>query len=400
MTNQRSLKKRPETDPNAGSWFKGVYTNAKTIINDRSQNVDMVLLWLIIALVVCGIIMMYSASFAYAYYNRDGDSNYFFRNQLIFAVIGLILMFGISLYPAPRIRNFNLLFLAISTVLLIIVLFLPEINYVNRWINLGFTTFQPSEFTKFAIILFCATWADSHSDQMHTFKNGVLPFGIVLAFTALLLLLEPHISCTILVLLIALTIMFVGGTRMIWFLLVVGIGVVAVTFVVFSGSIGYSSSRIEVWKDPFVDPLGTGWQNIQALYAISSGGLFGAGLGNSRQKYLYISEPQNDFVYAVICEELGFIGACVIIAMFLVFVWRGFIISVNHPNRFCKLMGIGITAQVGWQALLNVAVVTKVIPNTGISLPFFSYGGTSLVMLLAEMGVLLAISRGSTAKKI
>jgi len=222
----------------------------------------------------------------------------------------------------------------------------------------------------------------------------------VLAFTALLMLLEPHISCTILVLLIALTIMFVGGTRMIWFLLVVGIGVVAVTFVVFSGSIGYSSSRIEVWKDPFVDPLGTGWQNIQALYAISSGGLFGAGLGNSRQKYLYISEPQNDFVYAVICEELGFIGACVIIAMFLVFVWRGFIISVNHPNRFCKLMGIGITAQVGWQALLNVAVVTKVIPNTGISLPFFSYGGTSLVMLLAEMGVLLAISRGSTAKKI
>ncbi|MBE6760349.1 MAG: putative lipid II flippase FtsW [Ruminococcaceae bacterium] len=360
----------------------------------------MVLLWLIIALVVCGIIMMYSASFAYAYYNRDGDSNFFFRNQLIFAVIGLVGMFAVSLFPAVRFKNFNLLVLTISTVLLIVVLFLPKVNGVHRWINLGVTTFQPSEITKFAVILFGATWADSHADKMHTFKWGVLPFMCVLGASAFLLILEPHLSCTVIVMLLGLTMMWVGGTRLVWF---AGLGIVIATgivAVILSGQIGYSSARIEVWLDPFADPLGDGWQNIQALYAISSGGLFGSGLGNSRQKYLYISEPQNDFVFSVVCEELGFIGAALVIALFVVFVWRGFTVSVNNPNRFCKLLGIGITAQVGWQALLNMAVVTKMVPNTGISLPFFSYGGTSLVMLLLEMGVLLAISRGSTAKRI
>lgn len=370
------------------------------LLNDRSQNVDTVLLGIIIALVISGLIMMYSASFAYAYYNRDGDSNYFFRNQLIFAVLGVIVMFVVSLYPAARIKRFNLPVLTLSTVLLIVVLFLPEINYVHRWINLGFTTFQPSEITKFAVILFGAAWADSHADKMHTAKWGVLPFVIVLAISGALLLLEPHISCTVIILLLGMTMMFVGGTRLIWFAGLGGVAVVGIIAVIFSGAVGYSSSRIEVWLDPFADPLNKGWQNIQALYAIASGGLFGEGLGNSRQKYLYISEPQNDFVFAVVCEELGFIGAALVIALFLVFVWRGFTVSVNNPNRFCKMLGIGITAQVGWQALLNMAVVTKMVPNTGISLPFFSYGGTSLVMLLFEMGILLAISRGSTAKKI
>jgi len=400
MTKEANINRKKVADDNSGSWFKGVWSSAMETLQDRSQNVDMVLLWLIIALVVCGIIMMYSASFAYAYYNRDGDSHYFFRNQLIYAALGLIMMFGVSLYPATRLRNFNLIMLTISTALLIIVLFLPEINYVHRWINLGFTTFQPSEITKFAIILFGATWADSHADKMHTFKWGVLPFIVVLGISGILLVLEPHLSCTIIVMLLGMTMMFVGGTRLIWFAGLAGVVVVGIIGVILSGQIGYSSTRIEVWLDPFADPLGDGWQNIQALYAISSGGLFGQGLGNSRQKYLYISEPQNDFVFAVVCEELGFIGAALVIALFVVFVWRGFTVSVNNPNRFCKLLGIGITAQIGWQALLNMAVVTKMVPNTGISLPFFSYGGTSLVMLLLEMGVLLAISRGSTAKRI
>ena len=396
LNRKESSNRRPER---SGGWMKNTWDSAMEILHDRSQNVDVVLLGIIIALVVTGIIMMYSASFAYAHYNEGGDSNYFFRHQVIFAVIGIVVMFGVSLIPTVRFKRFNLPVLTISTILLIVVLFLPEINYVNRWINLGFTTFQPSEITKFAVILFGATWADSHADKMHTAKWGVLPFAVVLLINAVLLLLEPHISCTIIIMLLGFTMMFVGGTRLIWF---AGLGIVVVVgiiMVIFSGAVGYSSSRIDVWIDPFTDPLGKGWQNIQALYAIASGGLLGEGLGNSRQKYLYISEPQNDFVFAVVCEELGFIGAALVIALFVVFVWRGFTISVNNPNRFCKLMGIGITAQVGWQALLNMAVVTKMVPNTGISLPFFSYGGTSLVMLLFEMGVLLAISRGSTEKK-
>ena len=400
MTKETGYRQKKRIEENDSRWFRGAWDSAKNTLLDRSQNVDMVLLWLIIGLVVCGIIMMYSASFAYAYYNRDGDSNYFFRHQMIFAVIGLAAMFGVSLYPAIRLKNFNLIMLAISTVLLVIVLFLPKVNGVHRWVNLGVTSFQPSEITKFAVILFGATWADSHADKMHTFKWGVLPFMCVLGVSAVLLILEPHLSCTIIILLLGMTMMWVGGTRLIWFAGLAGVVVAGIVAVILSGQIGYSSTRIEVWLDPFADPLGDGWQNIQALYAISSGGLFGAGLGNSRQKYLYISEPQNDFVFSVVCEELGFIGAALVIALFVVFVWRGFTVSVNNPNRFCKLLGIGITAQVGWQALLNMAVVTKMVPNTGISLPFFSYGGTSLVMLLLEMGVLLAISRGSTAKRI
>lgn len=397
LNRKESANRRPES---SGGWFRNTWDSAVEIMRDRSQNVDMVLLCIIFALVVIGIIMMYSASFAYAHYNEDGDSDYYFRHQVIFAVIGIIVMFAASLYPAVRLKRFNLPILTISTILLIIVLFLPEINYVHRWINLGFTTFQPSEITKFAVILFGATWADSHADKMHTGKWGVLPFAIVLGVSGALLLLEPHISCTVIVMLLGLTMMFVGGTRMTWFVGLVILVAVGIVAVILSGAVGYSSSRIAVWLDPFVDPLDKGWQNIQALYAIASGGLLGEGLGNSRQKYLYISEPQNDFVFAVVCEELGFIGAALVIALFVVFVWRGFTISINNPNRFSKLLGIGITAQVGWQALLNMAVVTKMVPNTGISLPFFSYGGTSLVMLLFEMGVLLAISRGSTEKKI
>ncbi len=379
--------------------FRRAANSARATLADRTQNVDTVLLAIIIALVIVGIIMMYSASFAYAYYNEKGDSDYFFRHQLIFAIIGMIIMFGVSLYQPVNFKKHNLTVLALSTILLIVVLFLPEINYVHRWINLGFTTFQPSEITKFAVILFGATWADSHADKMHTAKWGVLPFVVVLGLCAGLLVLEPHISCTVIVLLLGLTMMFVGGTDIRWFVGIVIAAVLGVLAVIFSGAVGYSSTRIQVWLDPFVDPRGTGWQNIQALYAIASGGVFGEGLGNSRQKYLYISEPQNDFVFAVVCEELGFIGAALVIALFVAFVWRGLTVSSKNPNRFCRLLGIGITAQVGWQALLNMAVVTKVIPNTGISLPFFSYGGTSLVMLLFEMGVLLAISRGSTAKR-
>lgn len=395
---------------------KSIIAESLAVWRDKSMGYDAPLFWLIIALLCVGIVMMYSASYAYAYY-YEGNSNYYVINQLKFAVLGVVMMLVVSLVPPEQIKRFTMPILGLSYLLLIVVLFLPKIEGVHRWINLGITTFQPSEITKFAIILFGAYWgaelftknrkcrqslfsAEGLAFRIHNLPNSMMGYLLVLGSTAALLILEPHLSCTILVLLLGATVMWVGGVDKKWFIILFVVAAAGMTFVIFSGKIGYSSSRIDVWLDPFSDPLNKGWQNIQALYAISSGGLLGQGLGNSRQKYLYISEPQNDFVFAVVCEELGFVGAVLIILLFLAFVWRGFTISISAPDRFSRLLGIGITAQVGWQALLNIAVVTKTIPNTGISLPFFSSGGTALVMLLLQMGVLLSISRRSTYKKI
>ncbi|MBP3414210.1 MAG: cell division protein FtsW [Clostridia bacterium] len=406
-------KKNSNEKESLGSRFGGLVDDCVAVFKDKKLGFDLPLLVIVVALVVVGLVMMYSASYAYAYYH-DGDSNYYIRSQLIFAVLGFALMFLASLVPAEKLRSATMLIVIISYALLVIVLFMPKINYVRRWINLGFTTFQPSEIAKFAVIIFGAKWGDYYYEfrrrnrRLHKnkFKNSILRFcwgiGIfilMLGTTCGLVVAEPHISCTILLLLIGATMMWMSGVDMKWFILLIGIAVAGIIFVIFSGTIGYSMTRIEVWKDPFSDIQGTGWQNVQALYAISSGGLLGQGIGNSKQKFLYISEPQNDFVFAVVCEELGFVGATLVILLFMIFVWRGFTISISNPDRFSKLMGIGITAQIGWQALLNVAVVTNTIPNTGISLPFFSYGGTSLVMLLLEIGVLLSISRKSTFKQ-
>lgn len=390
-----------------------VFDESIAVFKDKKMGFDLPLFVIVIALVITGLVMMYSASYAYAYHN-DGDSNFYISHQLVFALIGFTLMMLVSFIPAERLRGATGIIVAISYLLLIIVLFMPAVKGVHRWINLGFTTFQPTEIAKFAIIIFGAKWGEYYCEyrrrrrKFHKNKilNGLLRFamglgiyGIMVLTTVLLVVIEPHISCTVLILLLAATMMWMAGVDGRIFLAIAALAVVAVLFVIFSGSIGYSMTRIEVWKDPFSDIQGDGWQNVQALYAISSGGLLGQGIGNSKQKFLYISEPQNDFVFAVVCEELGFVGATLIVLLFVIFVWRGFTISISNPDRFSKLMGIGITAQIGWQALLNIAVVTKTIPNTGISLPFFSYGGTSLVMLMLEIGVLLSISRKSTFKQ-
>lgn len=379
-----------------------LFTESVNVAKDETQRLDQMLLWLIIILVVVGTLMMFSASYAYAYYKHDGDSTYFLKRQAFVAIIGVAAMLAVSHVPALRIRDMMKWMLPLSYIMLIMVFFFPARNGAHRWM-LGF---QPSEFTKFAIILFCAYWADKYNKKMETLKYGLVPFILVLGSTAGLLFFEPHVSCMIIVLLLGGTIMLIGGMRLSWFFWVVGVAVGAVAIVlIFRGSLenihlfARIYGRIDVFIDPFKDPTDGGWQNIQSLYAISSGGLAGQGVGNSRQKYLYISEPQNDFVFAVVCEELGFVGAVAIILVFMAFVWRGYAISLNNTNRFCKLLGIGITSQVGWQALLNIMVITKLVPNTGISLPFFSYGGTSLLMLLLEMGVLLSISRKSSIKK-
>lgn len=383
----------------ASSSRKGQVKKKFKMFSVRS-GLDMPFLFLIIAILIIGLIMLYSASYPNAYY-LHGNSYYFIKNQLVFAIIGVIIMFSVSYFDYHHLHKFAVPSLIVSFVLLVLVLLMPPINDVHRWIQIGAFSFQASEITKFAIVLSFAHMISINFNRMGTFKYGILPFGIILLPTLVLLAMEPHISCTVIIVLLAGGMLFIGGVKLRWFGGVLGVISAALIYlVVFTDKLTYANDRISGWLDPFA--VGTGvdtWQTRQGLYAIGSGGLLGLGLGKSRQKYLYIPEPQNDFIFAVVCEELGFIGAVIILLLFAMLIWRGIVLSMRAKDKFGCLLGIGLTAQVGLQVVLNIAVVTNTIPNTGISLPFFSYGGTSLVMLLAQMGVVLSISRTATLEK-
>lgn len=365
------------------------------------SGLDMPFFFINMAILVIGLIMLFSASYPNAYYYKHGDSYYFIRSQLIWAVIGVVAMIAISYFDHHHLHKLAVPILGLSFVLLIVVLFMPMVNGVHRWIPLGPIGFQASEITKFAIVLSFAHFISINFKRMGTFRYGVLPYGIILVLTAFLLYLEPHISCLIIVVLLAGGMLYIGGVKLRWFGLVLAVALAAVGYVVlFTDKLGYANGRVQGWLDPFTtNPNVDTWQTKQGLYAIGSGGLWGLGLGQSRQKYLYIPEPQNDFIFSVVCEELGFIGALIILILFAMLIWRGIIISMRAKDKFGALLGIGLTAQVGLQVILNIFVVTNTIPNTGISLPFFSYGGTSLVMLLAQMGIVLSISRTSKIEK-
>ncbi|MFR1809197.1 MAG: FtsW/RodA/SpoVE family cell cycle protein, partial [Pygmaiobacter massiliensis] len=272
----------------------------------------------------------------------------------------------------------------------------PELNGAKRWIFIpGLGNFQPSEVAKFAVIVLFANIIAVNADKMKTFSYGVLPFGIVLGAVAVLMLLEPHLSGTILICSIGAVMMFIGGTSLKWFGIggAIGAGGITAAVLAFPDLVPYAMTRIEMWQNPFMDIQGKGHQTVQSLYAIGSGGLFGLGLGNSRQKHMYVPEPQNDFIFSIICEELGFVGAMLVVLLFVALLIRGATIAIYAKDKFGAMLVVGITAQVTIQAMLNIAVVTNTIPNTGISLPFFSYGGTSLLMLLGEMGIVLSVSR-------
>lgn len=374
--------------------------NKLKVFSMRS-GLDMPFFFINMAILVVGLVMMFSASYPNAYYYKNGDSYYFIRSQLIWAVIGVVAMIAVSYFDYHHFHKFAVPILGISFVLLVVVLFMPMVNGVHRWIPLGPIGFQASEITKFAIVLSFAHFISVNFKKMDTFKYGILPYGIILAFTAFLLYLEPHISCLIIVVLLAGGMLYIGGVKLRWFGLVLAIALAAVGYVVlFTDKLGYANGRVQGWLDPFTsNPNVDTWQTKQGLYAIGSGGLWGLGLGQSRQKYLYIPEPQNDFIFSVVCEELGFIGALIILILFAMLIWRGIMISMRAKDKFGTLLGIGLTAQVGLQVILNIFVVTNTIPNTGISLPFFSYGGTSLVMLLVQMGIVLSISRTSKIEK-
>ncbi len=360
--------------------------------------VDLPFLLLVLTLVGFGLVMLCSASSAVALYRR-GDAYAYFRPQLLFAAAGIAGMYAASRVDYHVFHRLAWPLLALSVALLAAVLAMPEYNGCRRWIVLpGLGTLQPSEIAKFAVVLTFSHIISTHHTEMERFRVGVLPFALVLGVVSALMLLEPHLSGTLLILGIGAVLMFVGGTGLRWFLLAGGCAAAAVggAVVLLPDLVPYAKDRLASWLDPFADPLGDGHQTIQSLYAIGSGGAIGLGLGNSRQKHLYVPEPQNDFIFSILCEELGFLGACAVALLFVLLLLRGVTIAVHAPDKFGALLVVGFTVQVALQAALNIAVVTNTIPNTGISLPFFSAGGTSLMMLLGEMGVVLSVSRQGT----
>ena len=366
----------------------------------RSQPcLDLPFLCVLLMLLCLGLLMLFSAGYAVALYRR-GDAYTYIRPQLLFAALGLAAMYAASLVDYHIWHKLAWPVMGLSLLLLVVVLFMPEYNGCKRWIVLpGLGTLQPSEIAKFAVVLVFSHIISLNHDRMQGFAAGVLPFGIILGMVAVLMLLEPHLSGTLLILSIGAVLMFVGGTGLRWFALAggLGLGTIFAAVLALPQLVPYAADRLSTWRDPFADPLGEGHQTIQSLYAIASGGVAGLGLGNSRQKYLYVPEPQNDFIFSILCEELGFIGAALVIFLFLLLLLRGITLAVRARDKFGALLVVGFVVQVVLQAILNIAVVTNTIPNTGISLPFFSSGGTSLLMLLGEMGIVLSVSRQTDA---
>ena len=376
---------------------------ARTVIKKRLAGPPAPDIWflIILMLLVCyGLVMLFSAGYAVALYRR-GDAYTYIRPQLLFAAFGAAAMYAASLVDYHIWHKLAWPIMGISLTLLAIVLFMPEYNGCKRWIVLpGLGTLQPSEIAKFAVVLVFAHIISLNHDRMQTFATGVLPFMVILGAVTVLMLLEPHLSGTLLILGIGAVLMFVGGTGLKWFALagIAGAGAIAAAVMLLPELVPYAMGRLSSWRDPFADPLGEGHQTIQSLYAIASGGAAGLGLGNRRQKYLYVPEPQNDFIFSILCEELGFVGAALTVVLFLLLFLRGMSIAVRARDKFGALLAVGFVVQVVLQAVLNIAVVTNTIPNTGISLPFFSSGGTSLMMLLGEMGIVLSVSRQADAR--
>ena len=367
---------------------------AAEAVRQRRGSIDLPFAALTLLLLTIGVVMVLSASYARAYYSAATGHNaaYYFMRQLGFALAGVGAMYALSLFPMQFYRRMSFLVLAAAAGLLALV---PVIGVsqgdAKRWISLGFTTFQPSEIAKIGIILYFAALICKFKGRMRTVRYGILPFAGVLLIIVALLVMEPHFSAAIIIIAIGAVMLFLGGVRLYWFVgaLIAALAALGVVMTFFP----YASSRITTWLDPFANTSGSGYQIVQSLYAIGSGGLFGLGLGQGRQKYLYLPEEHNDFIFPVVCEELGFVGAIAILILFALLVIRGYWLAMHMRDRYSFLVTAGITTLLAIQVILNVAVVTNLVPCTGISLPFFSYGGTALLIQLAEMGIVLSASR-------
>ena len=358
--------------------------------------IDLPFFLLVLLLTGIGLLMLLSASFPSAYHDpKIRDPIYFFFRQALFAGAGVAVMLFIGKIDYHRFRAFSNILLIVSVILLFLVL-IPGIgqlrNGARRWIGVGeLFTFQPSEIAKVAVVLYFADTISKKKDKMRSFREGILPYGVVLVIICLLVVKEPHVSGAVLILGAGAILMLVGGINWGWVL--GGLGIVGGIGYFIVGVVGYNSSRMEMWHNPWVDARGKGYQLCQSLISIGSGGLLGVGLGKGRQKFMFLPEEHNDFIFAIVCEELGLIGASLIMLLFAALVLRGYWIALNARDRFGSLLVVGMVSLIAMQVFLNIGVVTGLLPTTGISLPFFSYGGTALLMQLAEMGVVLSVSR-------
>ena len=391
-----TAKRRPVRVPPAAQRQTEPEQPVETIIRLRGS-VDRPFLILVIILVLIGSAMVFSASYAYAEYHF-GDSLYFISSQLKWVGVGFALMFVAMNFDYRWFQKLTMpAFFGTFVLLCLVPVIGKTVKGATRWIEIGPIQIQPSEMMKLALVMVLALYIAANRGQMGKFRYGILFPYTIIGSVCFVTALEKHLSATMILLMIGTLVIFIGGAPVKWLGIFMGsgAGLVALAIAFFD----YARRRVEYWLVPENDPGSAGYQLLQSLYAIGSGGVLGTGLGNSRQKYLYLPEAQNDFIFAVICEEFGFIGAVTIIVLFGLLLWRGIVIAMHAPDTYSSILTMGIISQIALQCIMNIAVVTGSMPVTGVSLPFFSYGGSSLVMLLVEMGMILSVSRYSYQQK-
>ncbi len=366
----------------------------------RATTVDIPFLVLVLLLLTVGLAMLYSASYAQSEYDTGYTiSTKYLQKQGVCALLGLLCMWAFSRIPAAVWHRLAWPIYGGSILLLLSVLVVGEsVNGARRWINIAGIQFQPSELAKFSMILLLARLTRKFGTSAKEFRYGVLGFGFAMLGLLVPLALEKHLSAIMLMGMVGVVMMFVAGTSPKW--LLAGAGAAAVFVLIYITFMGYAGDRVTAWLHPEQDPGDTGYQILQSLYAIGSGGLFGLGLGKSKQKYLYLPFQYNDYIFAIVCEELGLVGAVLIMALFAATIARGYWIALRARDRFSTVLAAGLISLIAVQTVLNLGVVTNLLPSTGIALPFFSYGGTALAVNLGEMGILLSISRHRNEPKI
>lgn len=360
-------------------------------------NIDFVLLVTLMILIALGLVMVFSASSYSAYFTR-GDAMFFFKRQFVSFILGFIVMIFVINFDYHKLRKFTGILMLVTIALLLVVLKSTSINGATRWINLGFTTVQPSEIAKYTIVAYLAKSISNKGEKMKSFLYGVLPYLLVAGFYAGLVLAEHNLSIASVIVGVTILILIISGTKL-WHMFGIVIPSAFALGVVFTLTQPYRVQRLMSFRNPWADSQDTGYQLVQSLLALGSGGITGVGLGKSRQKCYYIPEPHNDFIFAIIGEELGFIGCTLVILLFLVLIWRGIRIAVKAKDTYGTILAVGITSVIAIQAVINIAVVTGSMPVTGVPLPFISYGGSSLLFNLIAMGILLNISRQCETKK-
>jgi cell division protein FtsW len=370
-------------------------TRKKPAVKIPRGPMDLPFIILTLLVLGVGLIMMFSASYARAI-SETGNPTFYIMQQLRFAIAGVVIMVILSFLDYGLLYNWSKPLYVVAIGLNVAAVIFGGGRGTSRWLDLGFVRFQPSEIAKFAMIILLAAMISKYGERVkYTPKTLIL--GSVLVLPVLIVASQRHLSGTILIALTGAAILFAGGVRMRWFAALITIGTVGGLWYI--NTFPYAMRRIEIWQNPDLEPLGAGFQTLQSLMAIGSGGFLGVGLGRSRQKYQYLPEQHNDFIFSIVCEELGFLGALIIMTLFCLLILRGFWVAVHSRDRFGSLLVVGICAKLAFQVFLNIAVVTNFVPPTGIALPFFSYGGTALVMQMAEMGIVLGVSRRVPAPK-